>query len=69
MVSGSRPISAQRSRIVASFVRSSSSEPPAFHWSPYRASVRSVFLGPEPPIMIGRCGWIGRGATSASCIG
>ena len=30
--------------------------------SPYRASVRSVFFGPEPPIRIGRCAWTGRGA-------
>ena len=47
---------------------STSGVPKAFHWSPYLASVRSVFFSPEPPIMIGRWGWIGRGRATRSLV-
>ena len=50
----SRPTASQCARSTASLWRSFSMVPMAFHWSAYFATVRSVFLSPEPPIMIGR---------------
>ena len=51
---------------MASLAASCSGVPYAFHRSPWRAISGSVFFGPEPPIRIGRCGWTGLGAQTAS---
>ena len=40
----------------------SSIVPDVFQASARSATVRRVFFGPDPPIRIGRCAWIGRGA-------
>ena len=58
----SRPTAAQCSSRTATLRRRSSVLPIAFHISAYIATVRRVFFSPEPPIMIGRCGWTGRGS-------
>ena len=61
IASGSRPTSAQCARRMASFAASVSGVPNAFHMSACRATIRSVFFSPAPPIMIGRCAWTGGG--------
>jgi hypothetical protein len=64
---GSRPTAAQCSRRIASRAATSAIVPDVFQASPERATVRSVFFGPEPPMRIGRWVWIGRGRIAASC--
>ena len=66
IVEGSRPSAAQCSARIRFRSAISSSVPDAFQPSPYRATVRSVFRGPAPPIRIGRCAWMGRGSWLAS---
>ena len=52
---------------LASAIRSGSPYP--FHRSAYRAVVRSVLFGPDPPMRIGSRAWTGRGSQTASPIG
>ena len=61
IAAGSRPTVAQCSRRIASRGRHLLEVPDVFQASPERATVRSVFFGPEPPMRIGRWAWIGRG--------
>ena len=67
IAAGSRPTAAQCSRRIASRAATSSTCPDVFQASPERATVRSVFFGPEPPMRIGRWAWTGRGRIAASC--
>ena len=66
IVETSRPTAAPCSARISSRVATSSTVPDVFQASARSATVRSVFFGPDPPIRMGRCAWIGRGATSAS---
>src|SRR5262245_29437125 len=56
-----RPTSAQRPRKVSPSCAIRSGGPKPFHRSAYRAVVRRVLVGPEPPMRIGRWAWSGRG--------
>ena len=62
IVARSRPTSAAWASSVSSVSRTSSTVPDVFQASARSATVRSVFLRPEPPTRIGRCGWTGRGS-------